>query len=335
MMTAHSRLSLLFGASLIALLIPVIQGQEPHTLVRDRKRCTPSPTTASGSVIQRGRKFCSGELVFEDNFDFFDFEIWEHENTLAGGGNWEFQWYTNNRSNSFVEDGVLYLKPTLTSQEFGDGFLSSGTLSLLGNRPVEQCTNAAFYGCERRGTEMNIVNPIKSARVRTLSSFNFKYGRAEIRAKLPTGDWLWPAIWLLPKRNVYGTWPASGEMDLMESRGNEDLVSGGKQIGTGQFGQTLHFGPNPSYNGWSTASSAKNSEPGKEFNKDFNVYGFIWSPTNITTTLNGEVVEAIEVGEGFWKRGGFDKLNLENPWRYGSKMAPFDQEFHFILNVAV
>lgn len=55
-------------------------------LVRERNKCVRSPTTASGSLIQRGRKFCSGELIFEDNFDFLDFEIWEHENTLAGGG---------------------------------------------------------------------------------------------------------------------------------------------------------------------------------------------------------------------------------------------------------
>lgn len=65
-------------------------GPDSVTLVRDRKPCVKSPTTASGSAIQRGRKFCSGELIFEDNFDLLDFEVWEHENTLAGGGvrNW-------------------------------------------------------------------------------------------------------------------------------------------------------------------------------------------------------------------------------------------------------
>lgn len=82
------------GLSVLALTFTVTvgagNGLDSVTLVRDRKPCVKSPTTASGSAIQRGRRFCSGELIFEDNFDFLDFEVWEHENTLAGGGvrNW-------------------------------------------------------------------------------------------------------------------------------------------------------------------------------------------------------------------------------------------------------
>ncbi len=61
---------------------------------------------------------------------------------------------------------------------------------------------------------------MQSAAVRTVESFAFTYGRVEVRAKLPRGDWLWPAIWLLPKWHQYGDWPTSGEIDIMESRGN-------------------------------------------------------------------------------------------------------------------
>ena len=69
----------------------------------------------------------------------------------------------------------------------------------------------------------------------------------EVRAKLPKGDWLWPAIWLLPRYNEYGTWPASGEIDIMESRGN---VGYPKEFGGGpeSFGSTLHWGPDWSVN---------------------------------------------------------------------------------------
>lgn len=52
--------------------------------------------------------------------------------------NWEFQWYTNNRSNSFAEDGMLNIRPTLTAGQFGDSFMTSGTLSLQGNFPTDQ-----------------------------------------------------------------------------------------------------------------------------------------------------------------------------------------------------
>ena len=48
-------------------------------------------------------------LVWEDNFDTLDFTKWQHEITMGGGGNWEFEMYWNNRTNSFVEDGVLHL----------------------------------------------------------------------------------------------------------------------------------------------------------------------------------------------------------------------------------
>lgn len=56
------------------------------------------------------------------------------------------------------------------------------------------CTNEQWYGCERQGTPTNIINPIRSARLNTAESFSFKYGRIEVVAKLPTGDWLWPGI---------------------------------------------------------------------------------------------------------------------------------------------
>lgn len=48
-------------------------------------------------------------LIFEDNFDKLNFKTWEHELTLSGGGNWEFEWYVNNRTNSYIKDGVLYM----------------------------------------------------------------------------------------------------------------------------------------------------------------------------------------------------------------------------------
>jgi hypothetical protein len=59
-------------------------------------------------------------LVFEDNFDTLDLKTWEPEITLGGGGNWEFEVYLNNRSNSYVKNGILYIKPTLTADTIGE-----------------------------------------------------------------------------------------------------------------------------------------------------------------------------------------------------------------------
>ena len=158
--------------------------------------------------------------------------------TLGGGGNWEFQYYDNNQSNSYVKDGVLSLKPSFLADDIGEDTLRGGgyRLDLWGSQPADVCTGPHFHGCERWSSG-NILNPIRSARIRTAQSFNFKYGRVEVRAQLPVGDWLWPAIWMLPTTNQYGIWPANGEIDIMESRGNEPNYSAG---GMNTFGSTLH-----------------------------------------------------------------------------------------------
>jgi len=174
-----------------------------------------------------------------------------------------------------------------------------------------------------------------SARLRTVNSFYFQYGRVEVRAKLPAGDWLWPAIWMMPRFNAYGMWPASGEIDIMESRGNRQLMQNGVNIGSEQISQTLHFGPYWPHNGYENAHFERNSPPGQGYDRAFHTYGIEWTPTHITYTIDGtHVGDVIPPAGGFWELGGFPD-NVENPWRYGSRMAPFDQKFYIIINNAV
>ena len=83
-----------------------------------------------------------GDLIFEENFDTLNFSRWQHEITMSGGGNNEFQYYTNNRSNSYVRDGILYIKPKLTNDTYPyPDFMNSGTMDLWGGNPPEQCTS--------------------------------------------------------------------------------------------------------------------------------------------------------------------------------------------------
>lgn len=194
-------------------------------------------------------------LTFEDNFDFLNLDNWQHEITLGGGGNWEFEVYLNQRTNSYVENGKLYLRPTYTADQIGEANLKNGyTMSLWGGAPGDYCTSNAFYGCERlSGAGGNYLNPITSARVRSVNSFSFKYGRVEFRAKLPKGDWIWPALWLLPKDNAYGNWPSSGEIDVMESRGNGPEYQFG---GSDKFASTLHWGPDYWHNRYPTTTKS-------------------------------------------------------------------------------
>lgn len=304
--------------------------------VQTSTACLASQTTVSGTHAPTGT-ICSGDLIFEDNFDRLDFQKWQHESTLGGGGNWEFQWYLNNRSNSYVENSVLFITPTLTSDAIGEAGLTSANINIHGGTPVDGCTNPQFYGCERQGTASNVINPIRSARLRTFESFSFKYGRVEINAKTPSGDWLWPALWFMPRHNAYGTWPSSGEIDLMETRGNLNLVQGSVNIGAEQVSSTLHFGPYPGLNAYSTTYNARNSAAGNGWNNAFHRYGMTWSPTGIAFSVDGVVYNTVSVNSGFWDRGGFASKapGTQNPWRYGSAMAPFDQEFYLLINLAV
>jgi beta-glucanase (GH16 family) len=196
--------------------------------------------------------------------------------------------------------------------------------------PPNECTNSEWYGCDRSGNGESIINPIRSGKLFSWDSFSFKYGKLEIRAKMPAGDWIWPALWLIPRYSVYGGWPRSGEIDLMEMRGNRQLFNGDINVGVEQAGHTLHYGPNWDQNGWPMAHGTKNRIPG--FDQDFHNYTLVWSEEGLHFFIDGESIINMESGEGFWKRGNF---NGENIWKDRPKSAPFDQEFFIIINNAI
>ncbi len=292
--------------------------------------CTPTVTTVSGTHAPPPGAFCSGDLIFEENFDALNLSKWRHEVTMAGGGNFEFQWYVNDRLNSYTTGGVLHIKPSFTSDIFGEEFITSGRVVI----DPSECTESYNNGCDRQGTRDNIINPIRSSRVDTMNSFSFKYGTLEFRAKMPAGDWLWPALWMMPRYSVYGHWPTSGEIDVMEMRGNRLLFADGGHVGNQQASSTIHFGPTPSVkNHWPLAHLSRNQQQG--FNENFHLYKTVWSPTEISFFIDNVSVGTINPGNGFWTYGNFASSGYPNPWDRGTTMAPFDQEFFIIMNLAV
>ena len=259
-------------------------------------------------------------LVFEDTFTSFNLSVWKHELTLNGDQNWCFEQYSNNRSVSFVRNGTLIIRPRLTNETLGNAGLSSADVNIWGGDPATYCTSNSDYGCEREGgAGGNIINPIQSARLRTAETFAFKYGRVEVSAKMPKGDWLWPAIWLMPVNGAYGTWPASGEIDLLESRGNAASYPGG---GVNAFSSTLHWGPFWPLNGYQK-THAGYTLPAGDLSEAFHVYTLDWSPTSMTTSIDGVPVLSVPINQTFWQRGGWDSNpDLDNPWQDGGSNAP-------------
>lgn len=144
-----------------------------------------------------------------------------------------------------------------------------------------------------------------SARLRTRNLGDWKYGRFEMRAKLPVTQGMWPAFWMLPTDEVYGGWAASGEIDIMESLGHEpERIYG-----------TIHYGgsyPENTFSG-NTTWLAPNSAT------DFHVYAIEWEEGEIRWYVDGQL------------------YSTKTDW-YSSGIpfpAPFDQRFHLLLNVAV
>lgn len=75
------------------------------------------------------------------------------------------------------------------------------TYDVWGGSLVDQCTGNFDYGCSRTSDGNHYINPVMSGKLTTVNTFSFRYGRLEVKAKLPKGDWLWPAIWCMPAYN--------------------------------------------------------------------------------------------------------------------------------------
>jgi beta-glucanase (GH16 family) len=147
-------------------------------------------------------------------------------------------------------------------------------------------------------------NQYTSARIRSLNKGEWTYGRMEARMKLPTGQGIWPAFWMLPTDEVYGGWPQSGEVDIMEHLGQTPNTIYG----------TIHYGqPYPN----NKSTGGKYLLPTGGFHEGFHVFAIEWEPNVMRWYVDG-ILYATKTSADL------------SPERW-----PFDQRFHFLLNLAV
>ena len=204
--------------------------------------------------------------VWEDDFNTGtvpDPSKWTYETGGSGWGNNELQYYTN-----------------------GDN------VSLTGGNLVITAKNQSFSGSNYTSTRMI-----------TKGKGDWLYGRFEVRAKLPKGRGTWPAIWMLSSENAYGTWPASGEIDIMEHVGfdpNRVHCS----VHTSAYNHTLN-----------TQKTASQVVAGAT--DDFHIYRVDWTPYAVRGFIDGTE---------------YFEFTNENK---GSTFWPFNKRFHLIMNIAV
>jgi beta-glucanase (GH16 family) len=150
-----------------------------------------------------------------------------------------------------------------------------------------------------------------SGKINTKDSFSFQYGRIDFRAKLPTGNGIWPALWMLPVEDRYGAWAASGEIDIMEAKGRLPGITSG----------AVHFGGQWPVNRYISGEYLFPS--GQTFNNDFHVYTVIWEEDSFKWYVDGKCFHKVTRNE-WYSVGATDNAN-----------APFDQPFYIIMNLAV
>lgn len=186
-------------------------------------------------------------LVWSDEFNqpvgaAPDSTRWVHDVGAGGWGNNELQSYTDSRDNSYVAAD--------------DGALDRRALAISALRTP--------------------VGGYTSARLKTQGLFSVTYGRIEARIKLPRGRGLWSAFWTLGVNLPTATWPACGEIDIMEQLGHDP----GRAIGT------LH---GPGYSGGSGPTASTTLPDGASLSDGYHVYAVDWAPDKIEWSLDGRI----------------------------------------------
>lgn len=213
----------------------------------------------------------SGTLVWSDEFD----------GSSVDPGRWTFE--TGNGSNGWGNQELEYYR-----QENAE------------IRPLPDGSGSALVITAKR--ESFGGQAYTSARLKTQGLVSWTYGHIEARMKLPQGQGMWPAFWMLGNSISTVGWPQCGEIDIMEMIGGvgtrEDTT-----YGTAHWYQNGH-----QYNGGSLTLSAKLSE-------DFHVYALDWTPTTLTWSVDGQVFQSQDIS--------------------GPAFSAFHAPFFLVVNLAV
>ncbi|KAI4127134.1 MAG: hypothetical protein LQ347_004730 [Umbilicaria vellea] len=274
-------------------------------------------------------------VLDEDFSGGFNTRIWTKEAEVGGFGNGQFEQTTATDENVFIQDGKLVIKPTLQDAHL----IQTNNIIDLTKQGI--CSSTLWSDCitSTNITNGSIINPVKSGRINTKKGASIKYGRVEVTARIPEGDWLWPAIWMLPVKNTYGVWPQSGEIDIMESRGNNwTYAQGGNNI----MSSALHWGPNTANDAW-WRTNVKRNALHTTFSAKEHTFGMEWSEKYLFTYIDTRLLQVVytNFNQPLWKRGDFplsdsNGTRLIDPWsKTGNDATPFDQDFYLILNVGV
>ncbi|XP_073946827.1 beta-1,3-glucan-binding protein 1-like isoform X2 [Choristoneura fumiferana] len=276
------------------------------------------PCPISATVVSMPGFVCKGQLLFEDNFNsgITKGNIWTPEIKFSGEPDYPFNVYLHDR-NLRVRDGRLIIKPITLESKYGEDFVRQ-SLDLS-----TRCTGMlGTADCAREASGAQILPPIITAKVTTKKKFSFKYGRIDVGAKMPLGDWLYPEILLEPRDNEYGVNNyASGVIRIACLKGNKQyskMLYGGPIGCESEPYRSMHLKTKIGFDNWNAA---------------FHNYSLLWTPTGISMYVDGE--EYGTVGSDFYSSAKEYDVPAAPMWLKGSVMAPFDKLFYVSLGLNV
>ncbi len=216
-------------------------------------------------------------LVWSDEFSTPDGSSpdptkWTYDLGGKGWGNEELESYTNRPENAHIEKGNLVITAQKETYTAADG----------------------------------ITRDYTSARIKTQGLFAQRYGRIEARIKIPAGQGMWPAFWMLGEDIPKIGWPKCGEIDIMENIGDEPATIHGSLHGPSAISRT------------SDLTSTFTLPAGQNFTDDFHIYAVEWSPGTVRFYVDANLYATFRSSD----------------WPAGGKWV-FDHPFFIILNLAV
>ena len=235
------------------------------------------------------------KMVFNDEFNGEGApnpEKWSYEIGYVRNG--EEQYYSSNERNAFLKDGNLNLVCLINDPLHDDE----------GNLLTTKYSKYKTGEGENEETKEEQLH-ITSGSVHTRDKAKWTYCRVDVRAKLPTSRGTWPAIWLMPNDDVYGYWPNSGEIDIMEHVGYDP--------------QKVYFTAHcAEQNGENNRYSGNYKSPiTLDFANNYHVYSLVWEKDKMYWLVDNQRKFAIS-------------RSSTNSWRGW----PYNKDFYLILNFA-
>ncbi|MGB1217961.1 MAG: glycoside hydrolase family 16 protein, partial [Saprospiraceae bacterium] len=191
------------------------------------------------------------------------------------------------------------------TQEIGNGDNGWGNNELQYYKPDNTYFASSDYLIIEAKEESESGFDYTSSRMITEGKQEFQYGRIDIRASLPEGQGLWPALWMLGSNFRTSGWPVCGEIDIMEQVGFQPNIVHG----------TVHYGSSFAQRG--SKSAFRTSPSGNEYSESFHVFSLVWEEDHIEILVDD--VKYLDVV----------------PTDLGGQAWPYNQSFFFIFNVAI